>query len=702
MALMRQIRSSSWVILAAASVVSIGCQPEAAPTVRSTTTAGATDIYVKSVSDTLNNLPAALDLNLLPAQPILTASTSSDGKEVRALLIRNPANPEGPINYLQAVDGNANFATLDVKAGDIVRYYVNLDADALERNLEERTALQLRVRRRDATDPENVLLLEVGTDAPVLEPQRIEVWRYSDKRADAIRSMLATYVNNHRPPAGWEPSPDLAALQQIVERANQWLRNLPPTDEKWTPTPLIATWPEELRQAPGARTVITEDNLAGKIFGSWEGRLLEQAAWCRDVSLWVRRDASSDLDAAMALFDWTVRNIQLDPPRAKSAASAMVHHPWQAMIYGHGTAEHRAWTFIELCRQQGIDAMAIQPAAPEGEDDPPAPLLVGAVVDDEVYLFDPALGLPLPGREKVGMLAELAVDDALLRQFDHDKAGPYPLTAAQLDGATALIAATPLQLSWRTARLEQELEGENFIKLSVDADALAARFEKLPHIAAVKLWEVPYRAVVDEFAVLYAPTDDTADRCKAAAAEFRPFAEQPLLWKARVLHFQGNKGRRAAERGNPLADERVGHQDALALYQNGNVRKADAKIAAEEPDKQTVDRGMKSAAGYWLGLLSYDRENYDVARSWLDELTLKREPTGKWSPGARYNLARTYEMLGQFEDAIKLLESDPADAPQRRGNLLRARQLAQRAAEGGGDKGDSEADAAAADEEGNP
>jgi hypothetical protein len=262
MALMRQIRSSSWVILAAASVVSIGCQPEAAPTVRSTTTAGATDIYVKSVSDTLNNLPAALDLNLLPAQPILTASTSSDGKEVRALLIRNPANPEGPINYLQAVDGNANFATLDVKAGDIVRYYVNLDADALERNLEERTALQLRVRRRDATDPENVLLLEVGTDAPVLEPQRIEVWRYSDKRADAIRSMLATYVNNHRPPAGWEPSPDLAALQQIVERANQWLRNLPPTDEKWTPTPLIATWPEELRQAPGARTVITEDNLA--------------------------------------------------------------------------------------------------------------------------------------------------------------------------------------------------------------------------------------------------------------------------------------------------------------------------------------------------------------------------------------------------------------------------------------------------------
>jgi hypothetical protein len=40
-------------------------------------------------------------------------------------------------------------------------------------------------------------------------------------------------------------------------------------------------------------------------------------------------------------------------------------------------------------------------------------------------------------------------------------------------------------------------------------------------------------------------------------------------------------------------------------------------------------------------------------------------------------LARTYEALGQSDDAIKLLEATPATSPQRHGNLLRAKRLAE-------------------------
>jgi hypothetical protein len=282
------------------------------------------DVYLNSIADTLNNLPDALDLELLPAQPILTASSSADGKEVRAICTQNPTVSEGPINYLHAVDGNANFATLGIKAGDIVRYYVNLDKDAAEQNFEQRTALELRVRRRDSVDPENVLIIEGGLTAPALDPQRLEVWRYSDKRMDAIRSRLSIYRKFGRPAAGWEPSPDLAALQQIVERANQWLRNLPPTDDPWQVTSRLAELPQALREAPGLKATIAGENLADGVFAGWEGRLLEQAVWCRDISQWVRRDAASDLDAATALFDWTVRNIQLDGPVAKSNAALMI------------------------------------------------------------------------------------------------------------------------------------------------------------------------------------------------------------------------------------------------------------------------------------------------------------------------------------------------------------------------------------------
>ena len=35
----------------------------------------------------------------------------------------------------------------------------------------------------------------------------------------------------------------------------------------------------------------------------------------------------------------------------------MIQYPWQALVYGHGTVAHRAWVFVELCRQQQIDAL---------------------------------------------------------------------------------------------------------------------------------------------------------------------------------------------------------------------------------------------------------------------------------------------------------------------------------------------------------
>jgi hypothetical protein len=429
------------------------------------------DVYLRSVADTLNDMPRALDLELLPAQPILTASTSTDGKEVRAICTQLPDQPDGTFTYLHAVDGNANFQTLKVKPGDIVRYYVNFDEEAAERNIEQRKALELRVRRLDSADPENVLILQGGLSGPVLEPQRIEIWRFSDKRMDAIRSMFATYRQDRQPPAGWEPSPDLGALRQIVERANQWLRNLPPPKEAWKVDPLVAkvgaevTLPEnevaKKLSSEALKKATSADELRDGGFSEAEARLLEQAVWCRDISQWARREAATDVDAAVALFDWTVRNLQLDADGAREAVT--VHHPWQALIYGHGTAAHRAWVFVELCRQQGIEAAVFQPAA--GADDKPAPLLVGALIDGEIYLFDPALGLPLPsaasseGAPAAGTLKELVAQPELLSNSPTSPRWSSPRRrnspseahdSKQRCWARITWRSPPMQASWQT------------------------------------------------------------------------------------------------------------------------------------------------------------------------------------------------------------------------------------------------------------
>jgi tetratricopeptide (TPR) repeat protein len=265
----------------------------------------------------------------------------------------------------------------------------------------------------------------------------------------------------------------------------------------------------------------------------------------------------------------------------------------------------------------------------------------------------------------------------------------YPLKSAQLAKVAALIVASPLQLARRSAALEGALEGEEFVRLAADPAGLSERLKEHPQIDSVALWAQPYQAIADEFSL---PNVKGKRFRRQAVAEFAPFAERPILWKARVLHFQGDKGKRAAERNDPLAAERQGHGDAPALYQNPNVRPSDEKLEAEDPTKRVVYAAAKAASSYWLGLLIYDVGDYEVAARWLGDRTLDRDPKGKWADGARYNLARTYEALGQYDDAIKTLESDPETAPQRYGNLVRAKQLAARqAAEADADDEDEEA-----------
>jgi len=657
-----------------AAALSAGCERPVAHRGRTLQSRGNdNEVYLRGVAATLNDLPNQVNLELLPAQPILTASNSTDGKEVRATCTQNPNTNDQDINYLRIYDGNANFFQLDVQPGDIVRYYVNVDEETAERGIEQRRSLELRVRRLDARDPANALIVEVGLTEPVLVPQRIEIWRYSDKRMDAIRSALNRYEKLRQPAVGWEPSPDLAALRQIVEHANLWLQNQPADKASWTPEPLLDELPAEVRQGVGVAEAISPANLRDGMFADSEGRLLQQAIWARDIAQWARGSAVKDPDVAAALFDWTVRNIALDA----GDASATIFHPWQALAYGHGSAAHRAWVFVELCRQQGIDAVALRTADGDGE---PGRLLVAAVVGDDLYPFDPELGLPLGvGNNGVAALAELVQQPELLRSLDVADQFTYPVNAEDLKAVDALIVASPLQLARRSALVESGLQGEDFAKLTANPTALAQRLAKLPSIRSVALWTEPFLAITAEQTIKQTANDPMRAR---AAAEFAPFADRPKLWNARVLHFQGNKELRGEERNNPLAEPRRGHQQALVLYQD--VRPAKSRLASLDPSKRKVYSQAKDEATYWLGLLSYDRGNYPVAINWLDTHTLEANPQGVWANAARYNLARVYEAMGDMDKAIALLESDPADAPQRHGNLARAARLRAAAEKSGG------------------
>ena len=86
----------------------------------------------------------------------------------------------------------------------------------------------------------------------------------------------------------------------------------------------------------------------------------------------------------------------------------------------------------------------------------------------------------------------------------------------------------------------------------------------------------------------------------------------------------------------------------------------------------------KRTSTYWLGLCHYDSENYSAARTFFEERILEAAPDSPWAAGAGYNLARTYEALGETARAREVLDEDD-ESPQKHGNWLRAKLLRQSA-----------------------
>lgn len=475
-------------------------------------------------------------------------------------------------------------------------------------------------------------------------------------------------------------------LAETVDRLNQWAASQPPSSG-WQADPLLNTLP------PSLRDIVPLQTLGDLKFPRLDSIQLRQAVWLRDLSRQICGNRTSDLERASLLFDWTVRNIQLEPDVVRQQnpveKELLPRLPWQTLLLGRGTAAERAWIFMLLARQQQLDVvmLAYPDADAEGALRQWTPALV---LDNQLYLFEPALGfaIPGPGGKGVATLSQVLEDDSLLRRLDLDAEHPYPVSSSNLASIVALVEASPIYLSRRMALVSSRLAGEEKLVLSVEPSALAEHLKNIEHVAEVRLWELPYERLRQ------AEKLDQPER-KQFAEELRPLLlpflqprkqlpDEPLpaaLWRGRSLHLSGKFG---------------GTDGANHFYQL--VRVADSELerhaagferATQFPREQFVElaRTAKVTASYWLGLVAFERQNYAAAIDYLQTRTLEAFSGSNWTTGARYNLARSYEALGQPEQAIRAYRA--GQSPQRHGNLLRARWLEQSVSgEAAGKEGD--------------
>ena len=648
----------------------------------------------------LRDLPQDVDTDLRPPQVILDSRTSTDRQDVMARLGRHPSQSEGPsvFNFLQVPKANSRFRGLGVQTGDIVKYYIDIDDSALatqdkhfgtqrqktsssEGAVEQEITWSEGFVRKASVDigvaqvlDDNTLLIVPPLVVPVDVPEKIEIWRYGDQRMHEVSNRLGKYAKRGDPALAWEPTPDERVLSQILDRLNPWSRQNQVLDD-WEVDPLLETLPAELRDEERLQPYISSEALARPSFEPQGVRLLQQAIWLRDISEWARGDGFDNLQRATALFDWTVRNIQLVPDK-----DYRPRWPWQTLLYGEGTAAQRAWIFALLCRQQGLEVVVLSVAEGNGQQKFWLPALW---LDGKLYLFDTRLGLPIrgPDGESVATLRQVRADTGLLASLDIGDF-KYPVLADALKHVTADLVASPFELSRRARLLEAELTGQDRLVLTTAPSLQAEAIQAGGEITNVRLWPLPFSTLRDQLRL-----KKRARRLEAFT--FAPFSWRPNLYKARVLHFQGKKEVKKDPRRKGLDEVVDSHRDAVRLYTDPRVRPPQRILNKQtSPDKIAIYNRAKQNASYWLGLLSYDDGRYDTSADWLARRTLEDYPEGPWTNGARYNLARAYEAMGRFEDAIELLQQD--DSASRHGSLLRARQLVQKAEAAASDKTSSD------------
>jgi hypothetical protein len=166
------------------------------------------------------------------------------------------------------------------------------------------------------------------------------------------------------------------------------------------------------------------------------------------------------LDQAARAFAWVMREVRLrDGNTVDGPPSYVVRR-------GTGTALERTLVFADLLEQLGNpespepDLLAFLLLIPNGSSSPrmwACGVLAGE--SNEVYLFDPYLGLPLPGPkgEGIATLAQVCGEADALAQLNLDEKHRYPVTREQARSAQAQLVCPLSAMSPRMRYLQDKL-----------------------------------------------------------------------------------------------------------------------------------------------------------------------------------------------------------------------------------------------------
>jgi hypothetical protein len=436
------------------------------------------------------------------------------------------------------------------------------------------------------------------------------------------------------------------------------------------------TSPSEYALKPAARKYVNSQLLPQGVVQSLERRSFEMpdARHLEDCMLYhgiaTRIGGNGDdLTRVRRVFDWIVRQVQLVPENSLAAPSIgqAQARPYDVLLRGMATEtaggwSERGWLFMSLCRQLGVDAGLLF-YTPPGQKQA-TPWICTALIDQKLYLFDPRIGLPIPGPDGTGVAT---LDEALSNPVVLERLDLPGQTAYGTDRATLLNSPTkigvfldssPGYLAPRMRLLQNSLVGKDRTILFRDPAEQRDSFAKAlgSHAGEIALWQLP---VFVEISLFNDPK--FVEATQKSLSLFTP--QLPLLY-ARIKQLRGEM------------------PDAIADYVNLRFHPNPMLVGTKDiPIPTDQRRALDQYATYFLGLCHLEQGNSDQAEFFFKQ-TLRMLPApGPGQPtynmfrwGAQANLARLSEARQKWDTAIAYYTAGEP-TPQRHGNHFVAREL---------------------------
>ncbi|HEY3789974.1 MAG TPA: hypothetical protein VGL71_14035 [Urbifossiella sp.] len=277
-----------------------------------------------------------------------------------------------------------------------------------------------------------------------------------------------------------------------------------------------ATLPDEAARALQALIPLSADDLAEirqTSYSSLDPAYLADGFYLLDAARSLDPTGLPPAERARVGFDWVCRQVFPHPWTLREGVQIPAIPPTYSLRRGSGSGLDRAYVFLALLQQMGLDGCLIGP--PDAGDKPSLNIAsakdgtriaaiqkgpfwaVGVRIGADILLFEPWRGeaFPGPNGQGVGTLAQVKANPDQLKLWFENKTTPWDVKPEDVKKATVVLSVPLSSLSPRMALLEDKIKAETGVHLAINPAALRARFTAAapdgPGLTDLKFWNPP-------------------------------------------------------------------------------------------------------------------------------------------------------------------------------------------------------------------